>query len=712
MGWMEPPPLIRRGSSAVVGGGSPYPCRAHVAERHTSMAVPPVEYRTEAASRRFTRKLSLRPGWMDSQKPPMEKQENPEEAYAAALASLEGSPTTPTNPMQLPFQPSKPAELEARKAKRMTSREKRVSMYEAVPPKVQRVDPPEVQINVLEYNSEDSSPLYREVSSDWVTISDRHPSVDRTSSDDAHVEDTATTTPLQDEHADAPHVFVDNRMPWPSPLSETPTAPITTPAVGSTPELSEFASRRLQRQSAKRVSAFIEEDIPENDEMPMINFQNMPSQVDPLALSDTLAALEGSSLPTPQGSGSIFLPLQHHEASPASLPHEIADRRTKRTSVKRMSLFLEADIPEASEPAEGPSGSDIPPVSSGRKSSVVYALAALEQPTPTLSQVREQRQTVQFQHKAARARKTMSMYTADTSGPGVGAAAKYIPEQQRSYFEPDDADDDDDELQPAEANSRTRKLLKRMSWNVLGRAVPQLRQPDGTLNILDEEPAAFSARIQPPSARKSTRASWYPTSSHAEPSADPITAEWGRLQPQIASNKPWYSMDPSVAEIQCSPRREFGPPPPWLEAPVTGPAVAVQPRGAMVGPISPVAETHPSFEAPMSEGVRSPVETPVSEVVVPRATAAKRASMWLRPRTRGREGEETGESSKMARARFVGPSAGVKHAGEPGPWIGGGPVGGWNDPVENVVSRPATPVKTAAVGRMKKFGAQLKRIFR
>lgn len=704
MGWTEPPPTMRRESSAVVGGGlAMSPIRAPTADRHMSLAIPDKQYRTEAASKRFTRKMSLRPGWMDTQSPPIETEDDHDAVLAAALAALEGLPPANASPAKIQGPSiSGPSEATLRNMKRM-SMAKRTSFY-AQDPDTNRVHVANVRTYYQEGPSQSGVSSFQQGNGLLGARMDYHeeslsPAVE------IHLPDMtdATTRRMKRMSTKRISIFLEKDIPEivempminfqdaPIPADQTALENALAASEGAAPTsreeqpitsgITELTPRMMKRMSNKRISQFMDNDIPEVGEMPIINFQNLPSQTDPAALDDALATLEGAHSPVQESHVAEIM-----EATP---------RRMKRMSAKRVSLYLEDDIPEATETE--PISLDIPADSRRRKASVEYALAALEAPTPPQANMGRPRRP----EAAVRSRKTMSMYVDTDTSFTTSRAATNFPEP-RSFFDTDPPE--------TEYESTSRKL-KRMSWNVIGRALPHPRLMEDVpfvSNIQEHSSASQFADSYAP--KKAKRMSWLPT---VRPTPEPpastsygmaTTFAWDqpasiattqrRVEPvpRKTNRSSWYSMDPTVAEIQCSPRREYGPPAPWLE-PVVQPTRPVEPSTAIS------RNSKRTSWYPVAREVQPELPSPLHEVA-PDVTGVPEESV-----------EDMTARKKMNRmSKFVfsqGPRK--KYAQEVFPQLGG-PLN--SHPASCNPSRPETPVRTPHLSRMKKLGAQLGRLFR
>lgn len=704
MGWSEPPPLRQTDLSSF--GGSGPPIRAPTAERHRSLVIPDHQYRTEAASKKFHRKLSLRGPLMDSQSPPSGAQDTHSTALAAALAALEGSPptpSTPTSPLKFPdLDGLKSTDTSRQKQDKMLTEAKRSSRYPTVT-EINQLDSDSTQTCFPKNSSHlDSSSLMNE-NGRFISQKERRQESPG-SSVDIQLPDTRDVSPrrMGRKGIERPSLFPGEDVPRFGDIStikssKTPNQinsgalndPIA--ALPGTPieeqillGITDVTPRKMKRTSAKRISYSKENDIPEIGEVPMINFQNNPSQADPVALDETLAALEGT-----------YSPRQENHGSVAS---EITPRRIKRTSIKRVSMFLEDDIPEVGEP-DSIIPNDAPAVpdrSPARKTSAEYTMDALDVPALNEANVGKPRR----RDAAARSRKTMSMNIETGTGFKTSHAANQFPEP-RSFFDTDAPEMVDE--------SKSRKL-KRMSWNVMGRVMPQLQQTDNSSYPYSDQESSSASRHVEPTPRKPVRASWLPmrrgtpeassnpnhkmaTSLACDQPTRDVQAPT-RVEPVRRTNNrsSWYSMDPTVAEIQCSPRKEYGPPPPWLE-PVaqstrpgdTGSGTARKSKRASWYSVARIIPP----EAPRSRNKLSPAVPDVPEESAEEAKLRKKNNRMSRSLL-----------SQEPKKRFL---------AEGFPQLNG-PLN--SHPTSCTSSRPQTPRETPHVSRMKRLGVQIGRFFR
>ncbi|KAJ4415932.1 hypothetical protein N0V82_007053 [Gnomoniopsis sp. IMI 355080] len=693
MGWTEPPPMVRQESSAFGDGGYPIsPIQAPVADRSVSLALPDHQYRTEEASKRGSKRMSLRPGWEESCSPSIYKSHNDthDEVLEAALAALEGfRPSTFTSSTV-----AGPSETTLRNIGKMAMT-KRTSYY-TQDSETNRLHIANVRsyyhdntfksgsgllgtpFNHYEERSLPSAELHLPgMTSRKMKRLSNHRLFQFFQKDITESDDT-TIHKLESTPNRKYPVGLKNA---PGPLERTST--LLESGVQSAPGSTEPTTRMMKRNSGKRTSRFIEDDIQETGEMPMINFQNLPSQPDPAALKEALAALEGTQSPA--------------QKNIVSERPEITLRRMKRMSAKRVSLFLEDDIPEVGEPESSTvnDAPDVPVKSHHRKVSVECALAALEAPNPTRANMGRPRRL----DASARSRKTMSMYS--ETGPGLTTShASNNSSEPRSFF--------DAEPPETEFESKSRKL-KKLSWNVIGRALPQPRETDAPLlsNIPEHPSASHSAKS---TARRSNTMTWLGTvQATPEPPVRPSfgtasNSSWDqptlnvrtecRVEPVSRKNNrsSWYSMDPAVAEIQCSPRKEYGPPPPWLEPDVQA-----------TRSLEPGNRT--------SRKLRRTSWFPAAREVLPDPPSPLREASLAVPGVSEESDEDVNLRKKMnGMSKFVfiqGPKK--KYTQEVFPQLGG-PLN--SHPLSCNPSRPETPVRMPHMSRMKKLGLQLGRIFR
>lgn len=712
MGWTEPPPTTRRESSALVG--NVFPMRAPIAERHMSLAIPDYQYRTEAASKRFTRRQSLRAGRMNGQEPPTDSKDAHESALAEALAALEGSSIVPTSARDKSprLSAAVPPEITPQNMKRMSlkavqppscpqiSDTNRPGLSKGQPSSQQAETHAELhsptQCRTLfddrKDDSEDRAENDVEIpplqTTDVTSRRTRRMSTKRISLylKEKFSETKGTPTNISES---SPSQWLDGAVldGGLDPL-EAEHRPRQEKSLSASFELLDNISRTKNRKSLKRYSQFMDDDILEMEEMPMINFQDNPSQVDPAALEDALAALEGTHGPRQESHGSELT--------------QTTPRRMKRMSAKRVSLFLDDNIPEAVE-SESLNTDDTPAVPDNprpRKASVEYALAALEAPTPNRANIGKPRRP----NAAARSRKTMSMYT-ETGPRSMSPRATNPAPEPRSFFEIDS---------PETQYESTSRKLKRMSWNVMGRALPQLRQTDDASHVSSKQNHLLHAERPEQTSRKSDRASWLTTaraipeplaSLNHEPSVTASAFDQSSLDaqalrhfepvPRKTNRSSWYSMDPTVAEIQCSPRREYGAPAPWLE-PVVQPTHELSPasggllrRKAKRASWYPMArEVEPGL--PDSFHEISPTMASVPEGSVEDAKLRKKINRM---------------------SRFVFPQGPKKTVPpfEIFPQLNG-PLN--SHPASSIPSRPETPIRPQPKSRMRKLGVQIGRLFR
>ncbi|KAJ4388041.1 hypothetical protein N0V93_008646 [Gnomoniopsis smithogilvyi] len=691
MGWTEPPPLIRKEPSAIVGDGSASsPIRAPVADRRLSLAAPDHQYRTEATGNKLARKMSLRPGWMEPHGPSngTNHDETHDEMLKTALEGLKGfSPTISTDPAV--FQESTvagPSKTTLRNIKKM-SMAKRTSYYaynsemDGFHVADERIHEqgdalkngtglPSTQVNQHEerllpivdtHLTEKRDVIPRQTNSISVRGSSQYP--ERRNHHSGQLNPTAVSKALA-------------AVEWSSTPFQNHSVPVCTEGI----------TRISKGRSGKRISQFKEDDIPEIGEMCMINFHNVPSQPDPAALDDALAALEGTRSPPQE--------LRCSERS------EITPRRGKRISAKRVSLYLEEDIPEVGEPQANTPDDDDPvvPVRSHRpKGSVEYALAALQAPTPTQANMGRPRRP----NAAARSRKTMSMYIEPSPGVATSQASNDDFEAPRSFFDAD--------VPNSDYESVSRKL-KRLSWNVIGRALPEPRQTDGSVHPANAQEPSSTSEWKEPSAMQAKRMSLLSTvQATPEPPTTPhhgksSTLPWDRPTPSMGDERraepvprkkdrsSWYSMDPTVAEIQCSPRKEYGLPAPWLEP-------AVQPTRLFEPGNDTSRKSKRTSWYPATKEVRTNPPSPLREVSMDLPGILKESAEDVKPRKR---------RNRMSKFVFE-QEPRQKYTQEVFPRLDG-PLN--SHPASFSVSRAETPVEKTHTSRMKIFGVQLRRLFR
>lgn len=718
MGWTEPPALTHSASSSFSDGGSPTsPMRAPTADRRLSQAIPDFPYRTEAASKRFSRKFSLRPGWLEPHSPTFDTHDTHDEVMSATLATLEGfHPTAPTATATTPGQRSSiagPSEATLNNIRRMST-VRRVSCY-APDPTINRL------VNPTTYNTQNSlAPHFSQ------PFHSQHPHGIFNTNVDYNKERPLPTVEI---HLSGETDHIPPRMSRGShrkmssftgnipeieegPMNDSHYRPsqvdpkalshalavvhgTATPCDEQLlPESGEVTRRPLQRKPSRRTSQFLEANIPEIRETPVINFQNVPSKPDPKAVNDALAALEGAHSTPPESHVSEKL--------------EVTPRRLKRTPAKRVSVFQEDNIPEVGEatapvvPEEAPA---VPPKSRHRrKPSVEYALAALEAPTPIQANMGRPRHP----DSATRSRKTKSMFV-ELGERG----ATQSPETHSGL---------DANLAETKFESTSRKL-KRLSWDVMGRALPQPRSFNDFSGFSTIRENSTASNTDGGSAEKSTKKlSWLPTvratpmppvssasgtatnfSWDQQPSANVPHERRIEPVPRKHNRTSWYSMDPAVAEIQCSPRKEYGLPAPWLEEPTVQPTQSVDPS---VGKSATKSSKRAS---------RQPV--PAGDMEKPSPASPLRE---ISPGTRRdvEKEEETVDDAKLRKktnrmSRLVfsqGPKK--KYTQEAFPQLSG-PLN--SHPAARASSdhaRSETPVKAPQKSRLKKLGMQIGRIFR
>lgn len=714
MGWTEPPPLTHSASSSFSDGGSPTsPIRAPTADRRLSQVIPDFPYRTEAASKRFSRKFSFRPGWMEPNSPTFDSHDNHEEILSATLATLEGfHPTahtaTATATATTPGQRSSiagPSEATLNNIRRMST-VRRVSCYAPDPTVNQLVNPrtynpqnpshlgqpfhsqqPHGIFNTnVDYNKERPLPTME------IHLSGETDHIPPRMSRGSHRKKSSFTgnIPEMEEGPISEPRYRQSQVD-PKALShalaivESTATPCDEQLL---PKSGEVTRRLSQRKPSRRASQFLEANIPEVRERPMINFQNGPSQPDPKALKDALAALEGSQ------------PESH-----VTEKLEITPRRLKTTSAKRGSAFLPDDIPEIGEtatpivPEEAPA---VPPKSRHRrKPSVEYALAALEAPTPIQANTGRPRRP----DPATRSRKTKSMFVE------LGERGTTQPPEAHSGMD----------AEPSETKfESTSRKLKRMSWDVMGRALPQPKSFNDFSGFSTIRENSTASNADGGSAEKATkRLSWLPTvratsmrpissasgtatnfSWDQQPSASAPHERRIESVPRKHNRNFWYSMDPAVAEIQCGPRKEYGLPAPWLE----------EPAAQSVDPGAVKSTTKLSKRASRHSGPAGDMEKP--------SPALRETSPSTRNVEEKKEEETVDDvklrkkTNRMSRLVFSqGPKK--KYTQEVFPQLNGPlnshPAASLEDP-----SRPESPVRTTqkSQSRMKKFGLQLGRLFR
>lgn len=715
MGWTEPPPLTHSASSSFSEGGSPTsPMRAPTADRRLSQAIPDFPYRTEAASKRFSRKFSFRSGWSEPQSPTFGIHDTHDQAMSATLATLEGfHPTSPTATATTSSQRSSvsgPSEATLNNIRRMST-VRRVSCYapdttinRLVNPKTYNPQetshmgqlfhsqhPHGIFNTNVDYNKERPLPtveihLSGETGHQSPTMSRGHhrkkssftgniPEIDEGPMNDSHHR-PSQVDPKALSHALA---VVEG--------TATPCEEQLLPGSG------EVTGRPSQRKPSRRASQFLEIKIPEIRGSPMTILQNVSSQPDPKALNDALAALEGAHSTPPE--------------SHVLKKLEVTSQRLKRTSAKRVLVFPEDNIPEVGEAAAPVVPKEAPavPLKSRhrRKPSVEYALAALEAPTPIHANMGRPRRP----DTETRSRKTKSMFV-ELGERGVTQS----PETHSGL-----------DAEPSETNfESTSRKLKRLSWDVMGRPLPQPRSFNGFSGFPTIRENSTASNADDTSAEKATKGSfWVPTVSAAplppissaasgtatnfawdqQPSATAPHERRIGLVPRKNNRNSWYSMDPAVAEIQCSPRKEYGLPAPWLEEPAGQPTQSVDlDAGKSTTKSSKRASRHPVPAGDMVE-----TSTPASPPGTRRNVEEKE--------------EETVDDAKLRKktnrmSKLVFPQGPQKRYTQEIFLQLGGPLNSHPAASLEDRSRPESPVRTTqkSSSRLKKFGSQLGRLFR
>lgn len=592
MGWTEPPPLTHSASSSFSDGGSPTsPMRAPTADRRLSQAIPDFPYRTEAASKRFSRKFSFRPGWMEPQSPTFDVHDTHDDIVTTTFARFEGfhpTASTATATATSPGQRSSiagPSEATLENIRRMST-VRRVSCYSPDPTVNQLVSPrtlhppnsshlghtfhsqnPHGLFNTnVDYNKERPLPtveIHLSGDTDHITPRMSRISHRKMSSFTGNIPEIEEG-PLNDSRY-RPSQVDPKALSHALAVVEGTAKPCEEKSL---PGSGEVILKPPQQKSSRRRSQFMEAKIPEIQATPMINFHSGSSQPDSKALNDALAALEGG----------LSTQTDSHVLEENDHKVEVTPRKMKRMStVKRVSVFLENDIPEVGEtaapvviPEETPV---VPPKSRHRrKPSVEYALAALEAPTPTQANMGRPRRP----DPAIRSRKTKSMFVelgdrgVTHQSPETRSGLDAAPFEYETKFE------------------STSRKLKRLSWDVMGRALPQPRPFNDFSSFATLRESSIASNADDGSAEKPKRSSWLPTARDTT-QVPPFSAASGtatsnfpwdqqprataqherRIEPVPRKHNKnyWYSMDPAVAEIQCGPRKEYGLPAPWLEDP-------------------------------------------------------------------------------------------------------------------------------------------------
>lgn len=725
MGWTEPPPLTHSSHSSFSDGGSPTsPFRAPTADRRLSQAFPESVYRTEAASKRFSRKFSFRPGWMDPQSSPTNSDFSHDEVMTATLATLEGKDLTAFPPTAIGQRSSiaGPSEATLDNIRRMST-VRRVSCYAPDPTVNKLVDPknhsplaplfPQHAHGIfntnVDYNKERPLPTVE------IHVPGETDALPPRMSRMSHRKQSAFTDNIPEmEEGPLNESRYRQSQVDPKALSHAVAAVEGTAAPREDLLLSERGqgtAKTSRRKSTRRASQFLEvkTNIPDIREAPTIDVHNALNQPDPKALNDALAALEGAQ----------------NAQTQVSEKSETTPRRPKRASAKRVSIFVEDKIPEAGE-AVPPVLLEKPPTVPAksrhrRKPSVEYALAALEAPTPIQANMGRPRRP----DPATRSRKTKSMIL--ELGPRNESKSP-----KTSQPVPDG------DIAETKFESTSRKL-KRLSWDVMGRALPQPRsfndfsnystiRENSTASIDDSGATNKKSKVLPTTQTTPPAPPMNPTPGMAtsfsrdqQPHANILRERRIEPVPRRSNRTSWYSMDPAVAEIQCSPRKEYGAPPPWLEEPAVQPSLpaqAVQPGNPGESTKFKRASWLPSPAAaagPARDIEPSPASSPLHELEVA-------------PDTTGNVGGDEEEEQKiedvksrkkmnrMSRLVFSqGPKKRYTQEVFPqlsGPLNSHPHLAASSDVQEQSGNRSADIVKTPPKSRLKRFGLQLGRLFR
>lgn len=709
MGWTESPPLNRSENSAINDFSSPTsPIRAPVADRRLSLAIPDQKVTAEATSKRIARRMSLRPGWVESQSLPTDTYNNDahDPSLQAALTALEGF--RPTRLTDLPdIQDSTvngPSETTIRNIRKMSMAKR--SSYYAQDHQTNRLHAADVRPyrpgitthldsgssqqgnehldTQLSHHKEDTTPAVE------VDLSERTGAVPQ------RMKRLPTTKTSQYQEKEIPQsrvIPLINFEKTPSQVSPEAISNALAALEGSTMPYREHSlvggtdviTRMMKRKPRKRISHFIENDIPEMGAVTNFNSQDFPSQPDPAALKDALAALEGRTSPR-----------QEFQVKGKS---EFAPRILKRQSSKRVSMFLKEENLQAAEPeVKGShcSSSAISVKSHRRKASVEYALAALQAPSKPQANIGQPRGS----NADGRPRRTMSMYI--KMGPSfVISQATEFDLEPRSGFDTD--------LPETEFESTLRKL-KRLSWNVIGRALPRPQQTEDTPYPSRKSSVLSASHLVESTAGGAKRMSWMPAvETTPEPTVSPIygtatndprdqptppTGAARGVEPlSRKTNRSWCpSEDPTVAEIQCGPRKEYGIPAPWL-SPVVHPTRSIELKNGTLHNIKRISWR------PAAKEMQPGPPSPLREVSLAMPVVLEESADDKKPR------KKMNRISKFVFTR----EPKNKYTQEVFPQLGGLLE---SHPTLRVPPRAQTPADKPQMSRMKRFTVQFGRLFR